>query len=541
MKKVIVILLCSLSSLIYAHSVSNEHTTIRHWNIAKQDKAIDGSFYMYKNGEVFIEDLKSNIVHFPLTQFSNEDQTFVLKKDEWIKAINNRILIKNTEAVAKNSFLDLKLWLIISGLLILGLLMRRFSNNKKMKYLMPILSIGIIMIFYSFTKKAMKTLQTTTTSIAFMDSAFAPFKPNVNTYYTSTYFYVESKGIPTTHTMMVGISNNGWQQQVPIPQCYIGSNAWPIPINPVVAATPVPVNASHFLRGAIAIATNGVAIFNPYTNTGVDAFLDGQLDTYGGHCGRADDYHYHTAPMFLDSQTSDVLPIAFALDGFAVYANYEPDGGAMLPLDINHGHYRSGVYHYHGSSAAPYMIANMVGQITEDATKQIIPQAQASPVRTENWGPLGGALITSCTPNGTSNGYNVSYTLNGTSGYATNYSWNVSGLYTFKYVVPTGTTTTNYNGFTQCSVPTSITENVIEQNSITVYPNPTSDILNFNLSKTIKETDIKEIIIYSLKGDVIHKEEGYKQNIDIKQLSKGTYIVKVMLDKTLLVKKIVVQ
>ena len=61
----------------------------------------------------------------------------------------------------------------------------------------------------------------------------------------------------------------------------------------------------------------------------------------------------------------------------------------MTTLDANHGHYLSGVYHYHGTAAAPYMIGNMVGQVTEDANLQIIPQAQAKPIRTAGT-PLSG-------------------------------------------------------------------------------------------------------------------------------------------------------
>jgi hypothetical protein len=100
----------------------------------------------------------------------------------------------------------------------------------------------------------------------------------------------------------------------------------------------------------------------------VDAFLDGQLDNFGGHCGRADDYHYHNAPMFLDEKTSEILPIAFALDGYAVYGTLEPNGNPMMPLDVNHGHEGSnGIYHYHGTKTAPYMIGNMVGVVTEDS------------------------------------------------------------------------------------------------------------------------------------------------------------------------------
>ena len=89
------------------------------------------------------------------------------------------------------------------------------------------------------------------------------------------------------------------------------------------------------------------------------------MDQWGGHCGRADDYHYHIAPMQLYNNTSAKLPIAYALDGFAVYGIVEPNGSSLLNLDANHGHYwTNGVYHYHGTATpvAPYMIANMVGQ-----------------------------------------------------------------------------------------------------------------------------------------------------------------------------------
>jgi YHYH protein len=256
------------------------------------------------------------------------------------------------------------------------------------------------MTLFSFAKNTLST-----TDPAFVTSAFAPFASTVSTTYDANYFYVNSTGIPN-HTMMVGISNHGWQQQVPISKCYINTNHWTIPLNPVLAATPVPVSATHFTKGAIAMAANGVPIFNYHTNTGVDSFLDGQLDNYGGHCGRGDDYHYHTAPLHLITlgQTTYNLPIAFGLDGYAVYGTLEPTGDPMATLDANHGHYFNGVYHYHGTATAPYMIGNMVGQVTEDATLQIIPQPQGNPVRTENWTPLNGALITSCVANA-NNGY----------------------------------------------------------------------------------------------------------------------------------------
>jgi len=336
--------------------------------------------------------------------------------------------------------------------------------------------------------------------------------------------------------MMVGISNHGWQQQVPIPQCYTGNNHWSIPLNPIIATTPVPVNASHFTRGAIALAINGVPIFNPFTNTGVDAFLDGQLDNFGGHCGRGDDYHYHTAPLHLYNQTTSSLPIAYALDGFAVYGSLEPDGTAMTSLDINHGHSLNGVYHYHGTASAPYMIKNMVGQVTEDATLEIVPQAHAQPVRTENWGPLSGALITSCTENASNNGYNLSYTLNNGSPYATNYSWNGT-TYTFNYVTPSGTTTTNYNGFIQCNLALAVNNLSLLDQSISIYPNPSSDILNINLGTKLLEKDVKSISIYDLKGTEIFHSDVFKSSIDIKKFNRGSYIIKIQVSNSSITKR----
>ena len=54
----------------------------------------------------------------------------------------------------------------------------------------------------------------------------------------------------------------------------------------------------HFLRGAIAIAVNGVPIFNALNNRGDDALLAGELDDWGGYCGRSDDYHYHATKSY---------------------------------------------------------------------------------------------------------------------------------------------------------------------------------------------------------------------------------------------------
>jgi hypothetical protein len=243
--------------------------------------------------------------------------------------------------------------------------------------------------------------------------------------------------------MMTGITN--WQQQFPIPQCYIGTNAWSIPLNPTIATTPVPVNQFHFLKGAVAIAVNGVAIFNPYTNTGVDAFLDGQLDYWGGHCGRADDYHYHTAPLHL-STVNGLKPIAFALDGFPVYGVKEPDGSTMIELDSSHGHTgKNGIYHYHGTTDYPYVIGALKGKVILDPAtsapeNQVIPQAFTKPVRPAT-SPLSGAAITDFTAVGT-NGYLLTYKIGSKNG-SVKYSWDSNNKFTYILTDTEGNATTS--------------------------------------------------------------------------------------------------
>ncbi len=529
-KKILVlIILCLVCKTNFAHDMHTNDESIKTWIIEKENRTIKGTFFMFKNGDVYIEDAYHQIKHFPLTSFKTEDQKKLKKKIERINLLNEPLEVKNISSPNKISTFQLGIILIL--LILFGCVIFFFTNKKQHRYTMPVFFASICFTLFSFTNPTI------------INNAFMFFAPNVNTSWDNNYFYVESKGIPTTHDMMVGISNHGWQQQVPIPQCYIGSNAWSIPLNPIMATTPIPVNADHFSRGALAIAVNGVPIFNPYTNTGVDAFLDGQLDAFGGHCGKADDYHYHTAPLHLYNQTTSTLPIAYAFDGFAVFGSLEPDGSAMTTLDANHGHLFNDVYHYHGSSTAPYMIGNMVGVVTEDATKQIIPQAQSQPVRTENWGPLNGALINSCVANA-NNGYNTSYSLNQVSGYATNYTKLSASpyTYTFQYVTPTGTTTTNYIGQANCVVPNlAATHFIALEQKIKLFPNPATDILQINLGDSDLEEGVQSISLCDLNARILFKTNHFIPSLDIKNVPKGNYIVKIQFENSVVTKKIIVK
>jgi hypothetical protein len=268
-------------------------------------------------------------------------------------------------------------------------------------------------------------------------SYFAPFAARVRTRQDAQYLYVESDGMPD-HAMMVGIRS--WQQQVPLPQPYSGGNAWRIPLGPRLSDQPVSARTGLF-RGAIALAVNGVPIFNALNNRGDDAFLAGELDEFGGHAGRADDYHYHTAPLFLGATVGPTQPIAVALDGFPLYGAAEPDGSPVRALDEYNGHPdAAAVYHYHGTRTYPYINGGMRGVVT--VTDQVEPQPSLTPIRPAGV-PLNGARITRHASTGPSawtleyelaaRTYRVEYRIDGTR-------------YTFVFTDPSGATRTEVYG-----------------------------------------------------------------------------------------------
>lgn len=251
---------------------------------------------------------------------------------------------------------------------------------------------------------------------------------NVSTRENSEYLLIESNGL-AEHEMMTGITN--WQQQVPLPQDYTGTNSWKIPLKPTLAAEPL-TTKNHFHRGAIAIAVNGIPIFNAMNNRGEFAADIGELDQWGGHSGRGDDYHYHLAPVHLEEVVGEGNPIAYALDGFPLY------GKTDKTLDEYLGRFTAeGSYQYHAVDYPPYLIAGLRGEVQVDSLDnapedQIEPQPRSQPVRTDDYGPLKGAEITGFSQMGDS-GYLLEYTLNGES-HKIHYHWDESGAYEFTFI-----------------------------------------------------------------------------------------------------------
>lgn len=242
-------------------------------------------------------------------------------------------------------------------------------------------------------------------------ASFAAFQPKVRVYWDDEFFYEESEGLPDTSLMpdlMVGITS--WQQQIPLPTSYFqgttnpegnaGSlgygkpNMWKLPLVPVPSApNSIPISSGNFQRGAIALAANGIPIFNPRNNRGEFSQAIGELDRYGGHCGLADDYHYHIVPVHLQSVLGTNLPPAWALDGYPIYGYNEPNGSPRLPLDPDGGHDvgNGWGYHYHaiGTDATgpqiPYMMNAFHGTVVNFGG-QVDPQPEVRPIRASGTG-----------------------------------------------------------------------------------------------------------------------------------------------------------
>lgn len=263
-------------------------------------------------------------------------------------------------------------------------------------------------------------------------ASFNAFASSVKTRWDDQYLYVESDGLPA-HNMMVGIT--AWQQQVPLPQPYLGDNAWRVPLHPVPAQNPVSIRG-RFLRGAIALAANGIPIFNPQNNRGAVSQEIGELDQWGGHCGRADDYHYHAAPLHLQSVLGTSLPIAYALDGYPIYGLTEPDGSAPTPLDSFNGHELPQLgYHYHASKTYPYVNGGFHGEV-EERGGQVDPQPRAQPVR-QDLPPLRGARIVGFSMSADKKMFSLNYTVDGVAS-AVRYSSSGDGVWNFRFESPGG-------------------------------------------------------------------------------------------------------
>jgi len=129
-----------------------------------------------------------------------------------------------------------------------------------------------------------------------------------------------------------------------------------IPTAPSIAAS-----SSDTPLGPIGVAVNGVVLFNQYA-AGRQPLTSEiiSFDRYNGHPNQDNQYHYHFEPVSITAASRSRL-IGVLLDGFPVYGPIDRDGTTPSNLDSCNGHtsvtaeFASGIYHYHATSAVPYI------------------------------------------------------------------------------------------------------------------------------------------------------------------------------------------
>jgi len=76
----------------------------------------------------------------------------------------------------------------------------------------------------------------------------------------------------------------------------------------------------------------------------------------------------------------------------------------------------------------------------------------------------------------------------------------------------------------------SAIEEIKDFAEISLFPNPSADFINIKVSN-INEP-VKEVIINNINGKLVKRIDGQLKNqIDISELSPGTYVVSIVLDK----------
>lgn len=496
-------LLFIFSNFAFSHSGYHGNGSGKTWHFQDTESAITGDFISTENGMVILRLAEDNsIKEIPLEKFAMEDQLIILERMILAEKFNNsskRIVhlknIQNRKTSKTKGWIILILFTkLMSSFLVFSL----FSKYKKLSLAISIYTFILLVIVACAKEKdpppqAIDFTNTETTPPEENDSNTddsnsntddSNLNTNDNNTETSSetvsetvesslteiivshferfsgvtissddeYFYINSYSWPD-HGMGKGIT--AWQEQVPIPQNYTGDNSWTIPLKPEIAATSLNTT-EHLLKGALAVAVNGVPIFNVLNNRGVNAYLIGELDDWGGHFGRGDDYHYHLIPTHLEEIVGKESPLAYALDGYPVYGYTDETLDKAFGRTDSNGNYR-----YHANIDAPYFIPFVKGVVTIDPFSkapedQIYPQPVQNPVRPSgDFKPVDGATVNGITQTGT-NAFSFEYEVADTK-YYINYNWDENCNFTYTHIDENGNSS---NLPTDGSIAAGSSENV---------------------------------------------------------------------------------
>jgi photosystem II stability/assembly factor-like uncharacterized protein len=116
-------------------------------------------------------------------------------------------------------------------------------------------------------------------------------------------------------------------------------------------------------------------------------------------------------------------------------------------------------------------------------------------------------------------------------------TYNIPGVHNVTLVITSdyGTSTLVKTGYIHVG---GVGINELNQNAVTVFPNPVKDVMTVQAN-----TDIKEIYLYNITGQILINEVANAKKITVSTtgLSTGIYSLKAILDNGTVIKKVVIQ
>jgi len=93
--------------------------------------------------------------------------------------------------------------------------------------------------------------------------------------------------------------------------------------------------------------------------------------------------------------------------------------------------------------------------------------------------------------------------------------------------------------------PITFFRNIEKDSKINIYPNPTNDFLNIDLE--LFESNSLNIELMDTKGNIIYKEsvksplQYYKRQLNISDKKAGTYFIKILVNNSMYIKKVIIE
>ena len=213
----------------------------------------------------------------------------------------------------------------------------------------------------STTTSPTTSTSTSTTATQSLPATYAKFGGSATVSLEGSTVVIRTTDVPDHKSPYWGVGNANYEAPtagVAINQNKIASQSivFRIPVSPAAAT------ASDTPLGPMGVAVNGVVLFNQYAAGRVPLTNEiVSFDRYNGHPSPSNQYHYHVEPLWLTESRGKSSYIGVLLDGFPVYGTIDQSGSAPSDLDSCNGHtgvtadYPQGVYHYHITSAPPYI------------------------------------------------------------------------------------------------------------------------------------------------------------------------------------------